>query len=279
MRLVIVLAALALERYAHIGAQIQRFNWFESYVGFLHSVVKSESMWESWPGFFIVNVPLWVVVGIVYYALCNVFFGLFGLILGLIIVWYCLGPDDLFKAYEDYKKACEGDNKDAKKDAIAALLGKAAPKSNAATYRALTETISTKSYNELFSVILWFCLLGPLGALVYRVLSLSALQSKEAFAGVAATLKGYADWIPTRLTVILFSFAGNAASFKHLMKHLIAGPEQNEALLFDASLTAINVDKEGEGTAEETQNMMDLVERSFIVLLVILAVFVVGTLL
>ena len=62
------------------------------------------------------------VVAIVYYVLAGLLWGIMGLILGVIILVYCLGPHDLYSTFETYFMAVVRDDKEERSRALKNLL-------------------------------------------------------------------------------------------------------------------------------------------------------------
>lgn len=74
------------------------------------------------------------------------------------------------------------------------------------------EAILIQSNDRLIGVMFWFALLGPVGAVLYRVSNL--LKEKTAFeaggfASAAQDLFWVMNWLPTRISIIGYALAGN----------------------------------------------------------------------
>lgn len=76
------------------------------------------------------------------------------------------------------------------------------------------------SHRAVFGPIVWFLLLGPAGAVLYRASDLlqeqwqsrnpdPALQGREQFGAFARSAFGWIDWAPARLTAASFAVVGN----------------------------------------------------------------------
>jgi cobalamin biosynthesis protein CobD/CbiB len=78
------------------------------------------------------------------------------------------------------------------------------------------EKILVTAYRNLFGVVLWFMLLGPAGALLYRLAEILAhkwggLNDQEFgnFGHFAARAFAWMEWLPARLTAISFAIVGD----------------------------------------------------------------------
>ncbi len=69
------------------------------------------------------------------------------------------------------------------------------------------------SHRHVFGVFFWYVLLGPTGAVLYRLSHYTArVWSQDAqgeFAAFAQRIFGWIDWVPVRLTAIGFAIVGN----------------------------------------------------------------------
>ena len=73
-----------------------------------------------------------------------------------------------------------------------------------------------RSHRHVFGVMAWFVVLGPVGAIGYRLAALlsdrwGAAGSAEADAYGRFAVRAFEiiDWLPVRLTAIVFAFAGD----------------------------------------------------------------------
>lgn len=75
------------------------------------------------------------------------------------------------------------------------------------------ESALQKAHYNLFAPIFWFVLLGPAGALLYRLTLLTRdawnIQPKSAFQGFVSRMFGWLDWLPIRFTAGSFAIVGN----------------------------------------------------------------------
>lgn len=78
------------------------------------------------------------------------------------------------------------------------------------------EEILISAYRNLFGVILWFLLLGPAGALIYRLAQILAkkwggLSEQEFgdFGNFSVRVFNWIEWLPSRLTAASFAIVGD----------------------------------------------------------------------
>jgi AmpE protein len=126
-----------------------------------------------------------------------------------------------------------------------------------------------KVNGQLFAVLLWYIALGPLAAIIYRLISQSRHQ--PALNSLASRLTNVFDWFPARMTVLLYLLVGNfQAGLRDFSKLFFKPPANNQILLRVCSLQAL--DSSGVESAKILR-AENLVEHAVILLLVLLAFF------
>jgi AmpE protein len=142
------------------------------------------------------------------------------------------------------------------------------------------EQVLLLSYHEVFAVIFWYSLIGPLGAALYYTLGLlqRTLEQDAEQKTLLAQLNqviGVMDWVPVRLMGISYALVGHFSTlFPLWLKDLRGDLLENEERLLDWGNKAIELSKTEDSTAVESANL--LVERSVVVWLVALALISVG---
>ena len=122
---------------------------------------------------------------------------------------------------------------------------------------------------QLFAVIFWYIVLGPLSIIAYRLVSLC--QGQPGGSPVARQWLDVFDFIPARMTALLYLLAGNfQLGFGSFCKLFFTPPSKNQALLRVCGLAALGADK---GEPKTMIQVERLVEHATIILLVLLAVF------
>ncbi len=74
------------------------------------------------------------------------------------------------------------------------------------------EQVFSHSHRQMFGVLFWFVLLGPAGAVLYRLSSILARrwsESSPAFGQAAARIFHLLNYLPARLTGLTYAVAGN----------------------------------------------------------------------
>lgn len=127
------------------------------------------------------------------------------------ILLLCLGPRDLGDDLQPLMRAHEaGDQAEVARLSHLLMRG---PQPDP-THRSLLGALFIQSHERLFGVLLWFFVLGPAGAVLYRLASrlprvLRETQGDSAATFVAEALHGLLAWLPARFTALLFGLAGS----------------------------------------------------------------------
>ncbi len=160
--------------------------------------------WQGPWGVLAVTTPLLVIMGIVQVWLEGSIYGLPSLALGVAVLFYVLGPIDLDADAEDSLHALEDHD-------MAAAQRIVEPWADHSGQADMTHALLAASLDRLLAPLFWFAILGPLGALWYRLATtLPRLPETSAdFRHAAQRLHAILDYIPARLTALSYALAGH----------------------------------------------------------------------
>ena len=124
-----------------------------------------------------------------------------------------------------------------------------------------------QGFQGFFAVIFYYLIGGPIAALTYRLLVLSAEQTQvAAFAGLATRALHILDWLPARLLSISFALVGHFILVNRLLMHnLLCLTEPASNFLRQTGRAAIEMESDlsGEkGTASLEQIWLLLVRSA-----------------
>jgi len=291
MTLITILAALALERFLHFGHSLFRFTWFESYLGLMRKVFAKTGLWKGLPGLILILLPILAAVAILYCFLGWMLYGLVGLILAIIILTYTLGPRDFYQDLENYFAAVKGKDDEAVKKSLACLLNPMPSdtevSNESAVSRSVTKAVLTQFNQRIFAVLFWFVVLGPFGAVLYRVVAKVTASAEKSGSPDASMLLWTTycldalDWIPIRLAGLSYSLVGDFHhGFTYWIKNVISGFDKNREFTEQSGLIALHLTEQNtdQSNPEENQSALALTDRTLILYLVVIALFVLGAL-
>jgi AmpE protein len=260
-----ILIALLIERIAPQLVEYRRFQWLRDYGQWLVEVLHIEKL-GSWMTFTILLAPLLMVMWILNGMFEHALFGLFELAFNVIVLFLCLGPRDLDKQIDHYLDAIDiGDEQ--QRFASASRLTTATPaRELPAQAVQVCKSLFIEANIRVYAVLFWFVVLGPVAAVVYRLLdqwyrnaylpdSLSAIHSE------IGMLAGWLDWIPTRLSMFAYmlsgSFDAGLQAYRSMQYTAINAYQQNCEFLQSVGFHSLSVDD-----ADSQAQAMDMVKKS-----------------
>ena len=219
MTLLAILISLAVSRLAESVKGLRQMDWFETYVDWVRTRISSGSVWDGPLGVFVVIAPIVFILGWAYVALSSLF-GLFGFAFAIVVLVACIGPRDIDKLVQKYVDAWDYDDTDAI-NRYAAELGGKPGKPGSDKNMSILETVLVGTHEQLLGVVFWFAVLGPVGAVLYRLsATLEIIAGKElrewrGFYEAAEVLHGVLDWVPARLTTLGYAITGSFVDALH----------------------------------------------------------------
>ncbi|WP_133129640.1 hypothetical protein [Legionella yabuuchiae] len=244
MKLLVIVLCLLSERFLIHMSSHHRFEWFEPYANSFSKKLPEKGMWANgWVRLAALILPIITVSSLIFFFLNNVAFGFASLIFNILLFYYCLGPQNPF-----YPKRQHTEH-EITPDEVGAYLADV--------------------NGQLFTVIFWYIVIGPIGILAYRMISLS--RSLNITKPAASLLTALLDWIPAKMTSFLYLLVGNfQAGLSYFLKYFFMSPEANRLMLIQCGLQAVEKEQESQMLLPQAET---LVEHAVIVLLVFLAIF------
>lgn len=259
--------------------------------------------WQRWLGP-AAPVPVWLgwTLGVPVLALLLLRLGIQAqagawatLLLDVAVLFWCWGPRDLDQDVHAVLHAQEGP---AQQLALERLCAPdPVPRREGA---GCIEAVFRAALRRWFAVLLWFCVAGPAGALLYRLTVLATTSpSPEAAAERARvildTLRAVLEWPAVQLMVLALAIVGDVASVAAAWRQPGAFALQGQTLLAAAARACVRADiaeevadytasgipaetamAEAFGPLPELHEAMALVWRILLLWLTVLALFVVA---
>ena len=174
-------------------------------------------------------------------ALYPMFFGLLWIVLAVILLLYAMGRGDFHQIMEQYRSRCRaGDFEGAYLGTLSQLpwTGVTENRQSLQQVHVLVQrSFFYEGYQRWFPVLLYFVLLGPVGALAYRLLQLCR---DEFELELADRVMLAADWVPSRLLAATFTLAGDfGGSRDELFRALPDFTMAPTELLFNVGMAAL----------------------------------------
>lgn len=208
--LIAVIFALALGHLAPgLAGAVRRHDLYTHWLRWLAGLFPAPGgLWHGRAGALVALLPPLLVVALLQYALHSPLFGILGLLFGLVVLFVAWGPRDLDA---DVAAVIDAEHGDARREAIARLGADPARGGEGA---AMIEAVFASALRRWFGVLFWFLLLGATGALLYRMVALSAQDDTGEALPPAARhgakrLQALLDWPVAQAMSLALALVGN----------------------------------------------------------------------
>jgi AmpE protein len=246
MTFITLLLCLSLERFLYKNNLLARFNWFERYVSKVNQLTQNMPWTQHhYISLLLIIVPLAILIAVIYYLSAFFIHGLLAFLIGAFVLFYCFGPTNIYETQTPH------------------------------------QGVFWQANEALFAVIFWYALLGPVAAIIYRLVERSAHihASYPALAKPAGQVRAVLDWLPIRLFSILFALAGNfIQTSRYWLDHFVARVANRE-FIENAGRIALDMEESVPLTQESYPQSRKLIDRSLILFLIIVFAVTIGVLL
>lgn len=221
--LAIIIAVLVLQAWG-TAERVHYDDWFDNWQARVES-------WGLGAGLTLVLVVLLpaLVVQLLLNAVEPILFGLLWLLSAIVLLLYAFGRGDFQAVMGRYRGHAHGGDFEAAYLAACEDFGwdntGESPGSAEEVHARVQQALLYEGYQRWFAVMFYFVLLGPAGALAYR---LSQLLQDSPQPGLAQRWLFLLDWVPARLLAATFALAGD----------FIGCREKLLAVLMDTALPA-----------------------------------------
>ncbi|AXI83645.1 hypothetical protein FUT69_08015 [Xylella taiwanensis] len=208
--LIAVIVALALGHlFPSQVATLRSFDWFGRWLAWMGRLVQMRDLWQTSYGLGLALGPLLLTVALLQWWLDGVWHGLFSLLFGVAVVIWTWGPRDLDR---DVEAVIDADDASARHLAVRQL--QAAGGSLYDDIPSLVEAVVVNALRRWLALLFWFLLLGPFGAVLYRLTAL-AVESRLAAHLPPANRRGASrflsmmEWPVAQLMTLSMALVGN----------------------------------------------------------------------
>jgi AmpE protein len=207
--LVAIIAALVLGHVAPAPvASLRRFHWFTHWLEWLGTQAGEGGFWRGRHGIWLALLPPVLLVALLQFALVDRLLGLASLLFGVVVLVCMWGPRDLDI---DVESVLDANDAQARHARLALLSPE--PGVEMVEGPALPGTLMRSALRRWFAPLLWFLLLGPAGAVLYRLVERAALANVPVLpadnAAGAHTVLQWMEWPVAQLMALALALAGN----------------------------------------------------------------------
>jgi AmpE protein len=272
MTFIITLISLLIERFFDWN-HIRQWRWFSRYQAWLGVRFAA---WSPYLLLAVCVLPPVCIVAAINNALTGLVFGILKLAFGILVVVYCFGPTNFWAQFYTCFSARQQEDPQTACAKVKELFGTDVPTDPQGYHRIFISTLFIQANRRIFAVLIWFLLLGPAGAVLYRLTDICRAKGISV-AATADKFEHLLDWLPVRIFTLLFALGGHFTQvIRSWQQRLFAAPAANDVLLSECGLAALDVQKDGrfpeDGTAEK--ETLALLDRIFVIVLVIQAIAV-----
>lgn len=208
MTLIIILIGIAVEHFVSVSDKVRNRDWFEHYLHWLENHLGQYKLWNSaWGIICTLSLPLLLII-LIDCGLSALFLP-FSWLFALAVLLYSFGQKYLVTYLDDYINALDEGNQTEAEIIAGEFISGDAPLENE---KNILETILIQANERLFAVLFWFIVLGPFGAMLYRLASL--LRSLQIdihgnYADAVRDLYDILNWPSARLMALGNALSGN----------------------------------------------------------------------
>jgi membrane protein required for beta-lactamase induction len=255
MAFIYVLLSLLFERYLGSLHEFRNYRWFDRFTDRIRELIPELAKHPLFGVFLLVLVPA-LGVGLVYGVL-NQIWSVFGFAFAFAMLLYGYGCQDLETQIESFIDALlRGDDEAVRWHLAATLRGELRDAQQPT--RALIETVLVELNDRLLAVVFWFVLLGPAGALAFRLASLlrNRFQREQNDFTIAAN-QAYQilAWLPARLTAFSYALAGSfVEAMQYRREEAYKWRDENDGILATSGLGALQYAFASDETANTRDN-------------------------
>ena len=276
MTFLAMIIALVLERLSPLEDWLHRDGWFRSWQSQLAALGLSGTAHT------VVSVLLPCLLAQWLMGHLQAFlFGMAWIAAAVLLLLYAVGRGNLSADQERYRSQCRREDLEAVlRDAGSGFdwdeeEGSPEP---GRIHQVVQAGFLYNGYQRWFAVLFYFLLLGPVGALAYRLLQLSCEQPAQ-----QRGLLFYCDWVPVRLLASTFALAGNfVASADELWTAWRSASLGQGQVLYRVAIAAageqpfdVGTGVSGQQAAVCNEGLSALMQRAAVCWVVVVSVFVI----
>jgi len=241
MTFIALIIVLSIDYFTTSGHKLRSSAWLNVSLEKCYALLEKYSFFKGGAALVALLAIFGVATALIYWVLLSIVFGLLAFIFSIFILLFCLQGFDFQRA-----------------DTI--------------------DDILKQSVSYLFSTVFWFLLLGPFGAIIYRINHLIIQNDfEESLTSSALFLEKILDWLPVRLLTFCFALAGHfSAVIGVWLDNVFSDLNKNDEILLSCAKHALAKETEDKvnDLDEKSQYIVRLLQRSLIIWLIVIALLV-----
>lgn len=273
MVFIAILLALSLERFFNWG-HLRSWQWFDRYCQLLNPYVERLS-----PSLRLIAwiAPIVFSVGIIEFIFSGWMYGFPYFLFDFVVLLYCFGPTNFWARLYDCLQAMQQGDAQLVDTRIKTAFPYIATPSSQALHQALVRAIFVEGNQTVFALIFWFAILGPTGAVIYRLTVIVSNRATADVASLSSRLLEALDWLPSRLLGLLFALGGHFVKVINVWKkYVLQGLSDSDVIIAETGIAALDwtSNKPLPENGEAEKAAIQLFDRALIIMLVVSAAIV-----
>ncbi len=216
MTLIALIIALFTNAYLPSGGWRSARGFFR-YAAWLQGRLLPLGLWNRAGGLMLLLLPLLIPILLLQWGLDDALFGLLGVALGVLALCFAFGGGETLESeVAAFTAAWRRGDEAAAAAALNDLAGgPVEPMPFEQMAEAAAGHLILRARTRVFAPIFWFVLLGPVGAVGYRLAVLARAfgdcqdNAGPDYCGVAGRLIAFLDWLPDRFMALALALAGH----------------------------------------------------------------------
>ncbi len=243
MTLIILLCGLAMEYFLGVLDDVRQMVWFDRYSDWLENKLVQSSYWNSAGGIIMTLAGPLLLVLLIDYGLKNIFFPL-SYLFALAVLLNSIGPRFLDASLSAYVEALDAEDDVQARHYAGEFCQSLAAPDPVKDEQEIIECIFVQANERLYAVIFWFIVLGPFGAMLYRLANILKTKYQDIhgdYADSAKQLSSILNWPSVRLFALGNALAGNMIEAMEAWRvNEDSSFDANEAVLIASGLGALH---------------------------------------
>ena len=216
MKFLALLVALLLEQVRPLPKDNEANQWLGRFATAIERYFSGGEYQHGVLAWIVFVGSIVVAAGLIFYVL-NAISLLLGMLWSIAILYFTLGFRRFSDPYNEIEHALRSADVPLACERLNAWRGRTTGEANATEIaRVAIEQGLLASHREIFALLAWFVVLGPAGAVLYRLAAMFDEKEARRVEGGAGAIGRFArqafcwiDWVPARLTAASLAVAGN----------------------------------------------------------------------
>jgi membrane protein required for beta-lactamase induction len=283
---VILIICLIAQRYYTDSILSDRIAIFNHYVNALEGHTKRLSTWNCWGALIVFLSPAIIAITAIQLVLgsWHLWFGVWSFLFSIVILLFCLRTPPQDEQLQACHAAIKAQDFSKASNIAQAIFGRCFSTTPSSFISLLSQALLDDAVHYLFSIIFWYILLGPTGAITIRLLW--SLQqhlvkqdtvSAKFLLSACQTLLYYLHWPVIRLMGLSFALVGNfSTAFSFWLQHAMS-LQSHQNFLGESACAALAIDPDQhQPSIKDHHLIIGMLNHSLVIWLVILVLVHMG---